>query len=442
MRRRRGAGVADLGAGRAPGADRTRTRQGGPRLLRGGGGRAGRRARCGAPSPSSPNATSRAGAARPTTTWTRCLAARRSSPSRRPGDDRLRPRPHAPGHRPAAHPRADRLRGRGRADGAALAADVAAGVGPGAHRQPGGALAGARRRARRRACVPTWTCCTTPSATRASPGPICRCCGPTRPAATCPTCAIRPLIYCVDAPPEGGDPLLSDRFVLGMIAQHEQQHDETMLATHQLRGGPAALHAPDPPPAPADAVSLPREVLVPGGPFTMGTSADPWALDNERPAHTVEVPAFFLDTVPVGNGAYQEFIADGGYRDRRWWTCRGLGAPRRGRPRGAAVLEPGRRGLAAPPLRRGRAGAGRGAGDARVLVRGRRVRALGRAAAADRGRVGEGGAARSGARPLPPLPVGRRGSRSGARQSGPAAPASRARSAGTRPAPRRSVSGN
>ncbi|HEX4791877.1 MAG TPA: ergothioneine biosynthesis protein EgtB [Actinospica sp.] len=126
-----------------------------------------------------------------------------------------------------------------------------------------------------------------------------------------------------EAPADGGDPLLTDRFVLGMIVQHEQQHDETMLATHQLRSGPTALHAPPPPPAPADAALLPREVLVPGGPFTMGTSADPWALDNERPAHTVEVPAFFLDTVPVTNGSYQEFIADGGYDERRWWSERG-----------------------------------------------------------------------------------------------------------------------
>ncbi|MBB1247186.1 DinB family protein, partial [Streptomyces durbertensis] len=28
--------------------------------------------------------------------------------------------------------------------------------------------------------------------------------------------------------------LLADAFVFGMVAQHEQQHDETMLATHQL----------------------------------------------------------------------------------------------------------------------------------------------------------------------------------------------------------------
>ena len=29
-----------------------------------------------------------------------------------------------------------------------------------------------------------------------------------------------------------------------MIVQHEQQHDETMLATHQLRAGAPVLHAP------------------------------------------------------------------------------------------------------------------------------------------------------------------------------------------------------
>jgi iron(II)-dependent oxidoreductase len=45
-----------------------------------------------------------------------------------------------------------------------------------------------------------------------------------------------------------GRPLVTDAFAFGMIAQHEQQHDETMLATHQLRQGPAVLTAPEPPP--------------------------------------------------------------------------------------------------------------------------------------------------------------------------------------------------
>jgi gamma-glutamyl hercynylcysteine S-oxide synthase len=119
-----------------------------------------------------------------------------------------------------------------------------------------------------------------------------------------------------------GDPLLAGAFVFGMIAQHEQQHDETMLATHQLRRGPAVLDAPAPPPA-LDPVGLPREVMIPGGPFLMGTSDDPWALDNERPAHLVDVPAFWLDVAPVTNGAYLDFIADGGYSDPRWWTPQG-----------------------------------------------------------------------------------------------------------------------
>jgi iron(II)-dependent oxidoreductase len=117
---------------------------------------------------------------------------------------------------------------------------------------------------------------------------------------------------------------LSDQgFAFGMIAQHEQQHDETMLITHQLRRGAPALTAPPPPVAPADAAALPREVLVPGGPFTMGTTTEPWALDNERPAHAVDVPPFYLDTVPVTNAAYAGFIADGGYDDPRWWTPEG-----------------------------------------------------------------------------------------------------------------------
>src|SRR5579859_6892067 len=121
----------------------------------------------------------------------------------------------------------------------------------------------------------------------------------------------------------GGTRLLTGAFAFGMIVQHEQQHDETMLITHQLRKGAPALTAAPPPEPPADALSLPREVLVRGGPFTMGTSTEPWALDNERPAHTVTVPAFYLDTTPVTNAAYAEFIADGGYDDQRWWTPAG-----------------------------------------------------------------------------------------------------------------------
>ncbi|WP_078857289.1 ergothioneine biosynthesis protein EgtB [Streptomyces sp. NBRC 109706] len=113
-------------------------------------------------------------------------------------------------------------------------------------------------------------------------------------------------------------------FLFAMIAQHEQQHDETMLATHQLRRGRGVLYAPAPA-RPRPGHRPPAEVLVPAGPFTMGVDPadDPWALDNEGPAHRVFVPAFWLDTTPVSNVAYQEFIADGGYHQSRWWHPEG-----------------------------------------------------------------------------------------------------------------------
>jgi iron(II)-dependent oxidoreductase len=105
-----------------------------------------------------------------------------------------------------------------------------------------------------------------------------------------------------------------------MIVQHEQQHAETMLATHQLRAGAPVLSAPPPPPGrPLPA----RAALVPAGPFAMGTSTEPWALDNERPAHVVDLPAFRIATAPVTNAEFAAFVDAGGYRDPRWWTDAG-----------------------------------------------------------------------------------------------------------------------
>ncbi|MCX5441709.1 MULTISPECIES: ergothioneine biosynthesis protein EgtB [unclassified Streptomyces] len=126
----------------------------------------------------------------------------------------------------------------------------------------------------------------------------------------------------LESTPFHGTRLTEAGFAFGMIAQHEQQHDETMLITHQLRAGAPALTAPDPDPV-SPAFRGPSEVLVPGGPFTMGTTTEPWSLDNERPAHARLVPPFHIDTAPVTNGAYLAFMDDGGYDNSRWWTPEG-----------------------------------------------------------------------------------------------------------------------
>jgi iron(II)-dependent oxidoreductase len=121
-----------------------------------------------------------------------------------------------------------------------------------------------------------------------------------------------------------GAPLLHDGFVYGMVAQHEHQHVETMLATLQLTADfahPAADGAGAPPPG--SDLGLSADVLVPGGTFVMGACDTPWALDNERPGHEVELPAFRIDTTPVTNRAYLEFVEAGAYADDTLWSRAG-----------------------------------------------------------------------------------------------------------------------
>ncbi len=114
------------------------------------------------------------------------------------------------------------------------------------------------------------------------------------------------------------DPLLTDDFVYGMVIQHEQQHIETMLATLQLMeaGFRAPLNLPSEPAHP----NLPAEIELPGGDVTLGTDTEPWAYDNERPAHTVTLDPFAIDTTPVTNAAYLDFIDAGGYDEPSWWS--------------------------------------------------------------------------------------------------------------------------
>jgi gamma-glutamyl hercynylcysteine S-oxide synthase len=114
-----------------------------------------------------------------------------------------------------------------------------------------------------------------------------------------------------------------DLFPAAMVVQHEEQHDETMYATLQLRQGPPVL---------LERRSLPpgrplagERVLVAGGPFVLGVDAseEPFSLDNERPAHTVDVAPFWIGRAPVTNAQWREFIADGGYTRPDLWSDRG-----------------------------------------------------------------------------------------------------------------------
>ncbi|TFV54665.1 ergothioneine biosynthesis protein EgtB [Mycobacterium sp. PS03-16] len=113
-------------------------------------------------------------------------------------------------------------------------------------------------------------------------------------------------------------------FAFAMVVSHENQHDETMLQALNLRSGAPLLDRGAPLPAGRPGVAG-TSVLVPGGPFVLGVdpATEPHALDNERPAHVVDVPAFRIGRVPVTNAEWRRFVDDGGYRIPRWWSDRG-----------------------------------------------------------------------------------------------------------------------
>ena len=117
---------------------------------------------------------------------------------------------------------------------------------------------------------------------------------------------------------------VDDPFDFALVVSHEQQHDETMLQALQLRSGPPLLGTGAPLPAGRPGVAG-TSVLVPGGEFVLGVNAadEPFSLDNERPAHVVDVPSFRIGRVPVTNAEYARFVADGGYASPRWWSERG-----------------------------------------------------------------------------------------------------------------------
>lgn len=141
--------------------------------------------------------------------------------------------------------------------------------------------------------------------------------------------SVRERVLAVDATapgPDGDariDALLADDFVTGLVVRHEHQHVETMLATIQLMPAGAPVGDDVAARTSCDSTLPGREVLIPAGPFVMGTDTDPWAYDNERPEHAVQLPAFLIDAAPVTNGQYRRFVDAGGYDDPAWWTDAG-----------------------------------------------------------------------------------------------------------------------
>jgi gamma-glutamyl hercynylcysteine S-oxide synthase len=105
------------------------------------------------------------------------------------------------------------------------------------------------------------------------------------------------------------------------VAQHEAQHQETMLQSIQLREDltytPPFRGTRPPHPGPRPVGEM---ISVPAGPCLVGSDDASSTYDNERPCHRVQLAAFRIDAAPVTNGEYLAFIEAGGYERIGLWS--------------------------------------------------------------------------------------------------------------------------
>ena len=103
---------------------------------------------------------------------------------------------------------------------------------------------------------------------------------------------------------------------------HEDVHTEAITYTRQTLGYPPprlpGLSGTTP--VDVDAGALPGDVDVPGGTHLLGAlRSDPFAYDNEKWAHPVQVAAFSMARAPVTQAEYAAFVDDGGYTRPELW---------------------------------------------------------------------------------------------------------------------------
>ena len=222
-----------------------------------------------------------------------------------------------------------------------------------------------------------------------------------------------------------GGPVADDVGALVELGlHHEQQHQELILTDllHLFAQNPlrpavrAAVVADNAPPVPAASGWVGFE----GGNVEVGHVGHGFAFDNESPRHVVALRPFRLATRPVTNREWVAFVEAGGYADPALWLSDGWDTVQAQHWQAPLYWEAADDGRARMQMTL--AGLQPLALDAPVahveLLRGRRLRALGRQAAAHRVRVGTGGtrpAGRGQFRRRVAGPAGR-----GARRRGPA----------------------
>lgn len=110
--------------------------------------------------------------------------------------------------------------------------------------------------------------------------------------------------------------------VFPMVLEHELMHQETLLYMVQELPLELKIRPPQLPPYLLKKGERTEEVTIPAGRATLGATANKieFGWDNEFQEEIVEVPAFKIDSTPVTNGQFLDFVESGAYEEAQHWS--------------------------------------------------------------------------------------------------------------------------
>lgn len=116
---------------------------------------------------------------------------------------------------------------------------------------------------------------------------------------------------------------LIELVLLGL--NHEQQHQELLMADikYILGHNPLQPAYHTEPPSYQAIESTSEWLLIEEGVYEIGFKGNGFCFDNELGRHRTYLPTYAINAGLVSNGAYLEFINDGGYQDFRLWHAEG-----------------------------------------------------------------------------------------------------------------------